>query len=257
MQQETDLVALIQGMQSALLEMQQRQTGVPVLEEDPPVGSPINVWWLYDGRLRGRKPNTQGVVEFTSTAAAGGTNTTTTPVPPQAPQPTRRVKTWASTWTRTFQELNVYDDLVKFGTHLETSTGMLAVMPRPRMWRVMIGFDAAAIRTELAGAAINSVEIGFERPENWPAVYLGATTATAPPASFENPRLSPRNAPFVWQRLGAQGDFRKVDVWLGEAFRDNLVQSLAIDQSLGNSRSSGALAATGPSRPRLRITYTK
>src|SRR4051794_29947293 len=74
-------VDILQGILARLDQVEQRPVVVPVLSADPATTSPLNLWYLYDGRLRGRNPSTGTVVQYQTMTPGSGTSSVARPSP--------------------------------------------------------------------------------------------------------------------------------------------------------------------------------
>lgn len=272
-----------------------RTTGfrVPVVDSDPGLDFPTNLWGFDDGRIRWR--GTDGAVHelaagypllslssnpaassgidiyrhstsdelrvrrpdgtwaaYASKAATSTSDSTqggsTTTKPRQTDTaPTRKRRTYAATWGRTFcatHGVETGTDL-RYGVFAGSSHGMR---------RIMVGFDDAAIRSALAGASIKAVELHMTNTDSWAHagidVRFGAHNRSAPPAAYSAVRRGAYTG--HWPESGDGVTWRSVSRWFGTAFRDGTIRGLTIDQPAGD-------AYYGEMRwpsVRLRITFT-
>jgi hypothetical protein len=205
--------------------------------------------------LRIRRPDgTWGAVALGgSTSGEGGGNTgggsTSTKPKPSDPTPKKFVRTYPATWARIFCATHGVETGGKlyFGTFPGSSHGMR---------KIMIGFDDAAIRSDLSGSTIRSVELTMLNTHAWSNsgidVHFGAHNRSAPPADFSAVR---RNAwDGHWPKVGKGKEWRGIADWFGRALRDGNIRGLTIDQPSGSAAYYGQVDW---SSVRLRIGYTK
>lgn len=221
----------------------QRSVRIPVLEADPPFSQGINLWMDPNGNLRSYGPDeTKYQYGKTAVTAASGSF-------PADPQPETLQKAYATDWGQTYCDVH----------GVETGTPGVwygdSVDGAHRGRKIMLGLPDATIRSDLAGATIQRVELtaanldaaasnvflhwGLHNEDTAPSVY----SAMRKDAYLDYwPRAGPGAAPW-----------RVVHNAFGEWLRDNVAKGLTIDQPNG-SGNSGLLDWTSV---QIRITYTK
>lgn len=204
-----------------------RSTGfrIPILDADPDADDPTNLWMLEDGRLRGRTAG--GVIkEWAAVGSPGGT-TTGTPKPVD-PAPQRIYHTYKANWARMFCENHGAED---YPAHVQYGWGGTKHNER----KVMLGFDDAQIRTDFAGATIKQVQL---RMLNTDSAYSsgvtlrwGAHNQDTAPGSYSATRFDAWRG--NWPQSGwggGAGHWRTIPAWFGNAFRDNQIKGMTINQ---------------------------
>src|SRR5690348_63074 len=94
---EQRILAELENLRRDIQALQGASMRVPLREADPPATSPITLWMLNDGRLRGRQGDGT-VVEYQKLITAGGGGST---VPPPVPEyvPSTQVYQSGSDWS--------------------------------------------------------------------------------------------------------------------------------------------------------------
>lgn len=179
------------------------------------------------------------------TSAAGST-TSKAKVRKKSPRTFR--KTYAPTWGRTMCPVHGPEGggEVTFGRWSGTHGQR----------RVMLGFNDAAIRADLAGATIRRVEITARTTHFYAnsggTIRWGGHNRSDPPGGYSAVRRNVFAA--HWPKVGVatRGGTGSV-TWIGRAFRDNRIKGLVVDQL---SDSVGFYGRLVWGSVRLRITYT-
>lgn len=269
---------------------------IPVVDADPSAEDPTNIWGFDDGRLRWR--GTDGVVHeilprfpllslsanpsaasgidiyrhassdelrvrradgtwarYAAIAPASSSSSNdpggSTTKPRQAnTSPHTHRQTYAASWGRTMCPVHGAE------TGGESSYGRWSSTHGRR--RVMIGFNDAAIRADLAGADIRKVELSMRNTHAYLnsgiTVRWGGHNKSSPPSAYSAVRRNvwsghwPKNGTGATWR-GGKGDI----LWFGRALRDNTIKGLVVDQLTDSVTFYGALDW---SSVRLRITYS-
>lgn len=100
------LTKRIRDLERRVLNVEQGTAVIPILNEDPDLDSPISLWLLSDGRLRGRVQPTPGGTKYTyewermSTAGSGESGAMAAF---QGAQPFTRRGLFGPLWTRTYR----------------------------------------------------------------------------------------------------------------------------------------------------------
>lgn len=228
---------------------QQRSQGlvIPTLDADPAADDPTVMWRFEDGRLRVRRAD-GGVDEFTPVGYGGGTGSGSTGTPkPVDPEVEERVGTYAATWGRSMcpQHGPESGAALYYGLYAPQYHGQR---------RVMIGFDDASIRADLAGATIRKVELRFANTHayynNGVDVRIGGHKKSGPPGGYSSVRE--RVYTGHWPKTG--GDvWKRVPDWFGRSLRDDVIRGITINQGTDAIAFYGAMAWASA---KLRITYS-
>lgn len=225
---------------------------VPTVSADPSIASNIKLWFMQNGQLRGRLAN-DVVVNVSASAGAGSGNS-------PAPPPTSGTPKPPVTVIKQYRSYYAADDSACYcTTHgVESSLyyGRFSGSAHGER-RVMFGFNDAAIRADLLGATIRSVQLRVKNLHAWPNsgvdIYWGAHNVGALGASWSQSYAPywhshwPKVGGDTWRSMGAAG------LWTGNAFRDNRIKGLTIDQP---STSNSFYGQVHPGLD-LAITYTK
>jgi hypothetical protein len=220
---------------------------IPTLDADPPTDDPTVMWRFEDGRLRVRRAD-GGVDEFTPVGYSGSTGTGSSGTPkPVDPEVKERVKTYSATWGRSMcpQHGPESGSALYYGLYAAQYHGQR---------RVMLGFDDATIRADLAGSTIRKVELRFHNTHayynNGVDVRIGGHKKDTPPGGYS----SVRERVFTghWPKTG--GDtWKRVPDWFGRSLRDDVIRGLTINQGTDAVAFYGAMSWGSA---KLRITYT-
>lgn len=296
------LVAHIRGLEDRIRALEEPGFRIPVLDADPDTDDPTNLWFLEDGRLRGRTADgtlhefvsvtssRPPVPTFASDPASstgwrlwfhggtgelrgrlangtvvtfapvtggssgdGGTGTsggsTSTKPKPADTSPKKYRKVYGATWGRTFCATHGVETgaRLRYGTFPGSAHGMR---------KIMLGFDDATIRSDLAGSTIRLVEFRMSNTDAWNYggidVHFGGHALTVPPSSFSAVRKNVWSA--HWPHTGDPGWKSGIPEWVGRAFRDDTIRGLTIDQPSGSAAYYGEMDW---SSAQVRITYTK
>lgn len=219
----------------------QRSVGVPVLQPDPPFSQGINLWMDPAGVLRGYRPDGTKMQYATTTVTA---NSGTFPADPQ---PETLVKTYAVDWGRSFCDLHGVETGSPGVWYGDDPTG--AHVRR----KVMLGLPDATIRTDLAGATIDTVELSASNLDGYSStvtLHWGLHNVDAVPASYSAMRADALVD--VWPKVGTGETWRPAHVAFGMWLRDNEAKGLTIDQPAG----VGYAGLIDWTSVKLRIAYT-
>ncbi len=214
---------------------------IPALSEDPPATSLTNMW-LLDGRLRMRLPDGT-VVQTTMTAT--GSSTATVPIVTDTP-PSRYQDDYKATWGVTYCPTHGQEagSLLYYGGDDGTHGNR----------KIMLGFNAAAIASDLSGAVVRNVQIRLLNVNSWSPnggdIHFGVHNSTSAPASFAGTRRE------VWVGQWPDGDYNDwadLPPYVGRALQAGTIKGLTIDQPAGIPF-SGQMDWTTAA---LRLQYTK
>jgi hypothetical protein len=230
---------------------------IPTFATDPAASTGWRLWFNGGtGELRGRLANGSVVTYVPVTAGSsgdGGTGTnggsTSTKTKSADPTPKKYRKPYPATWGRTFCATHGVETgaRLRYGTFSGSYHGMR---------KIMLGFDDAAIRADLAGATIRDVELTMLNTDSWSHggidVHFGAHNKSGPQGSFSAVRRNVWDG--HWPETGTGPTWRDVPDWIGKALRDNTIKGLTIDQPSSSAAYYGEISWASVE---LRITYTK
>lgn len=211
---------------------------IPILEDDPDYEDGITMWFDPNMNLRSYGPDgTKYQYAKTSVTAASGSF-------PSDPLPELAEATYSAVWGRAFCDTHGVEDVPfpGYGDDIATTHGYRTIM---------IGFDANAIQTDLAGATIDTVELSFTNVDAYTdqvSLHVGWHMQTVLPSAYSAVRADA--AVLEYPRAGQL--WSRVDDAFGFGLRDGLFKGLTIEQPAGYVN-SGAIdwAAT-----QIRIAYT-
>lgn len=234
---------------------------IPTLAQDPPETDPTNVWLFPDGRLRMRHKNPAGTAyvyrEYSQTTPGSSTSATAPAPPSAAPQTYQNY--WSATWSQSYRsggsprtDEGVY--LLYYGSAGDSYNGTN---------RSLIGFDYAAIATELAGSTINNAWIEMTNVHSWyysgVEIYFGIHNFPSEPATWAGggiPRQ--RIAHGHWPDTGTPPP-KVVPIEFATSIRDGWGKGIAIEPPSSSREFYGYAAGVGSGKmvPRLHVNYTK
>lgn len=224
---------------------------VPTRSTDPAASTGIDIWVRGDTRkLCVRTPSGVWRIPFEGTGTSANSATkvrkaTTNKAKPADKPPRRKQRTFDATWSGNWCAGH---DRWEGG---EDEYGYWSATHGER--KVMIGFDDAAIRTELVGAKIIRVEVFLANVHAYRNsgvdIHLGGHSNSGRPGSYSG--IVARS---VSRRHFGKSEAGWVTVsdWFGPRFRDGVVRGLIIDQP---SRSRALYGAVNANRTKVRFTY--
>lgn len=241
-------------------EANRRSLVIPVLNTDPPVTDPTNIWMFPDGRLRARHLNPAGTAfiirEWVPTAAGSSTSATAPAATP--PVATTNQGSWAATWSQSYRQsgaarTDAGQTLLYYGSSGDAFNGRN---------QSLMGFDYATIAAELAGSTINAVYLTMTNIHAWynsgVDVYFGIHNYTAEPATWAGGGI-PRSR-IVHHHFG-KPQTRTVNMPLefATAIRDGWGKGIALEAPSSSVAFYGYAAGVGSSSPVpvLTINYSK
>jgi hypothetical protein len=230
-------------LQDTIRAVQTKPFALPIVDADPDANSRVNLWMMYDGRVRGRNPNTGAVFQLATTTPGSSTSSPASPVD-HAPE------SFSAEYTAL--GLQTYDAA---GNAVAGGYGQVG-----GGYRTMLFFDFATIATDLAGSQISRTELlvtvldGFN-PIGVPLVVGSHDNATVPVtwSGVVDYALSEKsyqiNIP-SYQTISS-----KVAIGL----RDSTVTGIVLDPRTDNPGYSGVIAGVGTNGqpPTLRVSYVK
>lgn len=268
---EQRVLAELAALRETVRSLQGSPTRVPMYDSDPDAESPVTLWMLVDGRLRGRRPNGT-IVEYANVdhnhddryaqlASPGGTNApgggvSTVPPPAAAYVPSTRVyggsdgapADWSVCYWR--GGTDVYDNAdgrLYYGMYT-TRTGELKSMLHFPNLQVELAPSAAG-PTRIAEVWLRLTNLHtFSNAGG--TLSIGVHNTAGPPPYFQETEWPPL-------RIGvgkpSVNGWYQLPNWVGEAARDNRLQGLTLNQR-STSRSQYGYAA---SDARLKIVHVK
>lgn len=235
-----------------------QRAAIPTLADATAQSRGYKLWFNGgSGELRGELADGSvvryaPVVADTSTdggEAQQGSGTSTKPKISD-PRPTKRRDTYKATWGRS------YDNHGKHGGNRLTYGTFPGSLHTEQ--RIMLGFNDAAMRADLAGASILRVEYRHLNTHAWwngADIRFGTHRASAAADNYGANRVGVFTR--HWPKVGlggGTGGWRTIPRWLGAAFRDDSASGLTIDQPTAGTAHYGELDL---SSVELRITYVK
>lgn len=223
-QPEDRLVTRILDLERKLQELATRPFIVPTLGTDPPATSKTNLWYLSDGRLRGRMVDGT-IVQYSGTTP--GSSTTTTTPPAAQPIPTEHVYESACTWAQSYRLA---------GTAQRTDAGEFLYYGRISSTHgeqnSMIGWpDLAAT---LAGSRISEVTLRIvNRWTNFNGgadLRIGLHNSASAPGTFTETVWTPIVRQVEKAGYGETDQTYNLDLSVGEAFRDGSAKGFTFNQ---------------------------
>lgn len=254
------LAAEISDIRRIAEEALRRPTTIPVLDEDPPEDSAVNVWFLQDGRLRARYRDTSGtgtVIREFEPVALPGTGTSGDPTPDPVYVPETRQDTWTATWTATYRGAGPMrtdkPGLVGSGSSGDSFSGKMSGL---------IGFDWGAIQTALSGGVVNNVWIILSNDRTYwndgATLVFGGHNFGSAPGSWNGTGLPVNMA--GQGHIGSKQAEATIQIPLSIAagLRDGSVKGVAL-QAPSSDRQYYQYSRGVPSSapPRIVINYTK
>lgn len=254
------LAARIRHIEARLDEALRRPTAIPVLDEDPPEDSPIQVWVLQSGRLRLRYRDTDGVslvIREYEPVAAPGSSESEEPTPDPVYVPTLRQTTYDATWSATYRGAGPMrtdkPGLMGHGSSGDSWSGKMSSL---------IGFDYGAIMSDLSGATINNAWIVISNERSW---YNSGTTLTfgghgygSAPGSWNGTGLPVNMAGTGHIGKGAKDVTLGIPLAIAQGFRDGTVLGVALQAPNSGREYYGYEYGVGSNHPpKLILNYTK
>jgi hypothetical protein len=252
---KTDPTARFIGKVKELVSNQSRPPMViPVLAADPPTTDPTNLWLLTDGRLRSRYWNgtTYIIREYTPVTPTG---TTPPAYVPQGAAATTQEKLYTATWSQSYVGAGTPragdgETLLYYGNQ-QDGTGRN---------KALIGFNAATIAADLAGADIRKVQLVFNNIRSvWGTgaeVHFGIHNSTTEPATWPSIPRSMITAIIFGSSQTATVD---LTTEFGTAIRDGIGKGIAVEAPSDDAGFAGVAAGVGSgyTTPQLIVTYVK
>jgi hypothetical protein len=215
---------------------------IPVLEDTPLSTQGINLWLDPDGNLRSMAPDGT-IYQYAKTAVTASSGTL-----PADPQPATLQKIYTADWAQSYCDVHGVETGSPGVWYGDSADGHIDR-------KIMIGLPDDVIRSDLAGAAIERVEIfsaNLTASTSRVQLHWGLHNEDTAPAEYS----AMRKDAYVdwWPRVGS-GEllWRPIHAAFGEWLRDNEAKGLTIDQPSGVGN-SGQLDW---SSTKIRITYTK
>lgn len=177
---------LVKQLESRIRQLENAKPAIPLLNEDPPESSGINMWVFPDGRMRVRlpvtyNPTTYTIVEFAAVALPGGSANTIGNLPTLVIGPQTYLSRYEATWVQTYNN----------------DGNQRADLPGIAAWgfqdaittrnKALIGFDYTTIAADLANSTITSVQLELQvldTPHSKTTAHFGIHNYTAAPATW-------------------------------------------------------------------------
>jgi hypothetical protein len=248
------LAAQLANMQAQLTALNAAGVHIPVVDADPDASQySSNVWMFDDGRLRIRKSD--GTVVQLATAASTGSTSGVTPTPPPAAPRTFQT-VYSATFSQTYQGSGSQrnEDKLHVG-YSDSYNGRQTSI---------VGFNQAAIASDLTGAAVHAVELYLYCTHCWwnsgAQVYVGGNTSSSAPGSLGGIVFSGTSIIGVKgaDQRAAQG-YHPISTAFGGWLRSGAIHSITL-QAPNNNQSYYSIhggVGSGLPVPALRITYVK
>lgn len=239
---------------------------IPVRDEDPPVESPLTLWMLQDGRLRGRRGSDGEIVEYAFSThlhddrytkivapvdPSQGGGSTTQPGAPGDYVPSTRVYESGPDWTACYWKggAGIYANAggrLYYGMYT-SSTGEL---------KSMVHFPAlaASLSPGPAGTRIAEVAVRITNlhtvANTGSVLRLGLHNAAGAPGAFSESEWVPFEVPVGKPSVN---QWYQLPAWVGDRFRDGSAQGITLDQR------STAKSLYGYAQPDIvmRVVYVK
>lgn len=236
---------------------------IPTLAADPPEGDPTNLWMRYDGRLRGRFPNSGGTFTYVDyPMRTDATSPPAVPAYPPAPALPAAPMTYQNAYVASWSQGYKGDGSKRLDTVGELN---LPVGSRPDAFgvqRSLIGFPAATIAADLAGSTIYNVSLSLQLVdsalENGVDLYFGIHNEAAEPTIFPDGSLP---ASRIASAHFTKGDVITVPLPLEFAMRlrAGTGKGIAIEAPGSASDFYGIAAGVGSGYfvPQLLVTFAK
>ena len=254
---EQRVLAELANMRRDIEALQGSAVRVPLRAADPPTTSPITLWILNDGRLRGRQGDGT-VIEYAKksdipapvTPPGGGGSTVPPPVPEYVPS-TREYRS-GSNWTQCYWKggSEVYANAggrLYYSMYTST-TGQL---------KSMIGFPFLAGNLAPGPVGTRIAEVWFRlnnlhtNSNSGGSLRIGVHNYGSDPGSFQE------SGEIGNISVGKpSNDWYQLPNWVGEGMRDNIIQGITLNQN-STSRSLYGYADGASAGAELRIVHVK
>lgn len=244
----------INSLKQQIAELQARTIQVPVFNADPTTDFKGNIWMFQDGRVHIRLADGT-IKELVTSASSGGTSGTSAPAVPA--QPTVQVGEWEAVWSQAYRQSGGFTgsnpNYLYYGSAGDSYNGKQTSL---------VGFDYAAISAALAGAVINSVEIGINNLHTWPSggttTYFGMHNNATKPSNYSGAAVVANQVSSA-KVLRNQWAFHSVSTAFGSNLRDGVIKGIIIQAPNSTTSYYGYAAGVGSglTPPHIRITYTK
>ena len=254
---EEQFSELLRKQQEQINDIRNSALRIPMLDEDPPDTDPTNIWMFPDGRLRLRHRNTADTAwvirEWVSTSP--GSSTSGSATAPPAPAPVSRQSLYVATWSASYRQAGPkrtdQPERVYWGSSGDSFNG------RNRSY---IGFNAAAIVSDLAGSTITRVRLRLQALHtywnNGAGIGFGYHNQTSAPSSWAGTVAS-----LVKQDRIGKTQLKDFDLPLvfGTAIRDGVSTGVALEAPNSSTDYYGYAGGVGGgvTVPTLIIDYAK
>lgn len=254
--EEDRLRAQVMAMQEAITDLQNKPFRVPTLQEDPPSGEQTNLWYLSDGRLRGRlKDNT--LVEYARSnhahpsvaAVVQGPPASTAPAPPPQYAPSSVVLDFDSDWSQSYNQN---------GTGQRAADGWIyygRITAVHNVQKSMVHFAGmtSAMAPAAGGPMTRTTKVLLTVTNQWAnlntgvELRIGLHNASGIPAVFTQVRWDPFKFHANKTGYGPLTQDYELPTFVGDLIRDGQVTGITLDPQ----SSDGALY--GYARPNMHL----
>jgi len=230
-------------LQETIRAVQTKPFALPVVDEDPSVDSKCNLWMMYDGRVRGRNPNTGAVFQLATTTPGSSTSSPASPVD-HAPESYNAE--YVTTGVQTYDAA---------GNPVSGDYGQMG-----NGYRSMLFFDYAAIAADLAGSQISRTELLVTVLDGFNTVgvplVVGTHDNTTVPATLSGVvdyGLSEKSYTINYP------SYQTISAKVAIGMRDGTVTGIVLDPRSDNPNYYGVIAGLGTNGqpPTLRVSYLK
>lgn len=259
----SDEARFVKALQEAISQKLPSGLVLPMRQADPDETDPTNLWMRADGRLRGRYWNGASFTYVDYPMRSDITGVPAVPAAPAVPAkpttPYTRVSSYTATWTQSYQGS---------GSQRNDSRGEQYLVYGNEgnsygTQRALVGFNYAAIVSDLSVSTIKSVEVElYNIHSQWSSgvdIFFGMHNVTAEPATWPDSTSLPLRR-VVSAHFG-RPELKRVSLGIqfGSLLRAGTAKGLAIEAPSAARDYYGYAAGLGSgySLPRLVITYIK
>lgn len=251
------LLAEIANLREDVRNLQGRATRIPTLQDDPDPRDPINLWFMDDGRLRGRLRDGTTVEYSRSTHThpgvtgnpQGGSGSTAPPPPPPY-SPSTQVYESGADWTQSYNKGGAQQRATSDLYYGHSGDSYNAEQ------KSMIHFpNLGVLAPGPVGTRIAEVWLWIHNNHTWynnptgAKLRLGLHNSAGKPGSFQEVRWDPYE---IWVGKPSE-QWYQLPVYFGELMRDGGAQGITFNQRT-TTRSFYGIAR---SDVRLKIVHVK
>lgn len=260
------LQSMIETLRSDVNTLQNKVLRIPTLQADPALSDATNIWFMDDGRLRGRLRD-DTIVEFSATThihdtrymlipapvvPVKGTPVATVLPPPPKYVPKTRVYASGTDWVQGYNAHGQRTDKpdLYYGYYDSWNGENKSMVHFPGI--------AAALAPTSAGCRISEVSLRLinlhTNLNSGAELRLGLHNAAGKPGSFSENQWSPMKVHVNKSGYGAIDQTYKLPTWVGDRMRDGSATGFTFDQHTTDRSYYGFARSTGIT---LRIVYVK